>query len=235
MKKISPSRTFSILCWNVHKEMGRMAFEQTFSHLLAKCDPQLLLLQEAVLAPQALRTLSHFQLASVKNIEMTKLSYGILSASSFEMLSHTEILTHIKELYCMTKKGLLITSYRLNEKTALYVVNLHAINFVSHKHFLYELQRLLEHLREVDAPLIVAGDFNTWSKRREHHLEAFAASLGLTKAAMEDAHYIKTLWKKPLDHIFYRDLELLRAKAIDTQKVSDHNPLWAKFRYNDAS
>ena len=235
MKSTSSSQSFSVLCWNVHKEMGEAAFERAFSHLLTRYDPHLLLLQEAVLEPHAMHSLTHYNLASVKNIDFTKKGYGILSASRFELLCEVPIKTESRELYCMTKKSLLITAHPLGEREVLHVVNLHAINFVSHRVFLYELGRLKEYLQQIDTPLIVAGDFNTWSVKREKHLEAFAAMLGLERVEMEDAHHIKRLWEKPLDHIFYRELKLLRARAIDTKKVSDHNPIWAEFRYNGAS
>lgn len=234
MNGLSSSQSFGVLCWNVHKEMGEVAFERRLSQLLREYEPQLLLLQEAVLEPHAMHSLSDYNLASVKNIEFTKNAYGVLSASRFDTLCQVPVTTYAKELYCMTKKSLLITAHPLSEGEVFHVVNLHAINFVSHRVFLYELQRLKEHLQQIDTPLIVAGDFNTWSVKREKHLEDFATSLGLTKVQVEDAHHIKRLWKKPLDHIFYRDLELLKAKAIDTKKVSDHNPIWAEFRYNGA-
>ena len=234
MKSFVPSQSFGVLCWNVHKEMGQVVFERTLAHLLREFDPQLLLLQEAVLEPHALHSLSHYNLASVKNIEFTKNAYGVLSASRFDTLCQIPVTTHSKELYCMTKKSLLITAHPLGERGVLHVVNLHAINFVSHRVFLYELERLKEHLQQINTPLIVAGDFNTWSVKREKHLEEFAASLELEKAQMEDDHHIKRLWRKPLDHIFYRGLELLHSKAVDTKNVSDHNPIWAEFRYNGA-
>ena len=232
MQPASAAFTFGLLSWNVHKEMGQAAFERTLAHLLREYDPQLLLLQEAVLAPFALHLLSHYNLASVKNIAFTKHAYGVLSASRFETLCQIPVTTHSKELYCMTKKSLLITAYPLTEDTTLHVVNLHAINFVTHRVFLYELERLKEHLQQIKTPLIVAGDFNTWSKKRQQHLQSFAASLGLNKANVKDAHHIKHHWNKPLDHIFYRGVELLDAVAIDTGKISDHNPIWAKFRYS---
>ncbi len=235
MNSLSPAQSFGVLCWNVHKEMGESAFERTLADLLQKYDPQLLLLQEAVIEPHAMHSLSHYNLSSVKNIKFTKSAYGILSASRFDTLCEIPVSTHSKELYCMTKKSLLITAHPLGGDEVLHVVNLHAINFVSHRVFLYELGRLEEHLQQINTPLIIAGDFNTWSLKREKHVEKFAAALGMEQVEMEDAHHIKRLWKKPLDHMFYRGVELLKAKAIDTKKVSDHNPIWAEFRYNGIS
>ena len=228
-KEASDTRRFSLLCWNVHKEMEQERFKRHLSMLLRKFDPQLLLLQEAVLSSTALHPLFEYHLSSVKNIEFAKYGYGVLSASKFELLCSIPLATTSREFYCATKKSLLITAHELGNGNVLHIVNLHAINFVSHSVFLYELEQLKEHLQQIKTPLIVAGDFNTWSKKRHQHLQSFAASLGLNKANVKDAHHIKHHWNKPLDHIFYRGVELLDAVAIDTGKISDHNPILAKF------
>ena len=229
MSTPSPTQSFTLLCWNVHKEMGRSVFDKTLSSLIKSYEPHLLLLQEAVIEPYEI--LSNYNIASVKNIDFTKKAYGVLTASRFDLLCHTSMQTDSRELYCMTKKSLLVTAYSLEGGKILHVVNLHAINFVSHRVFLYELERLKKHLQQIDTPLIVAGDFNTWSVKREKHLEDFAASLGLKKADVKDAHYIKNHWKKPLDHIFYRGVDLKEARAINMANVSDHNPIWANFTF----
>lgn len=233
MSTSPPLQNFTLLCWNVHKEMGRDAFEKMLFSLLKTYEPHLLLLQEAVLEPHALHSLRNFKFVSVQNINFTKHAYGVLSASRLELLCHTPMQTDTRELYCMTKKSLLITAHSLGDGRHLHVVNLHAINFVSHRAFFYELQRLKEYLLQIDTPLIVAGDFNTWSVKRQNHLDNFAASLGLKRAKIEDAYHIKSLWKKPLDHVFYRGVKLKEARAVDTGSVSDHNPLVATFAFSE--
>ena len=231
-KEASATQRFGLLCWNVHKEMEQERFKRHFSNLLRRFDPELLLLQEAVLSSTALHPLAEYHLSSVKNIEFAKYRYGVLSASKFELLCSIPLATTSREFYCATKKSLLITAHSLGNENVLHIVNLHAINFVSHNVFLYELERLFEYLKEIDTPLLVAGDFNTWSKKRLKHLENFAASLQLQHVIAQAAHHIKQHWNKPLDHIFYRGLDLLHAMAIDTAKISDHNPIWAQFSYS---
>ena len=78
--------------------------------------------------------------------------------------------------------------------------------------------------------MIVVGDFNSWSNKRVNILEAFKSELSLTKAEVSMSHHIKHIFYKPLDHVFYRELDLVQAEAIDTKKISDHNPIYAKFR-----
>jgi endonuclease/exonuclease/phosphatase (EEP) superfamily protein YafD len=91
------------------------------------------------------------------------------------------------------------------------------------------MDRLLITLNDIRGPLIVAGDFNTWSDKRLIHLDSFAKNMGLKIATLQDDKYIKKLFFKPLDHIYYRELELLEAVVIDTKKISDHNPIYASF------
>jgi len=79
--------------------------------------------------------------------------------------------------------------------------------------------------------MIVTGDFNTWSKKRIEHLDHSARTIGLEPARFTNSHHIKQRFSKPLDHLYYRGLELTEAEVIDTGKVSDHNPIVATFRH----
>ncbi len=221
--------TFSLLCWNVHKEMGQSIFNETFKQLLNRFRPDLLALQEAVLDPHTSRYLPGYNFAASLNIGMRRKAFGVLSAGRCRFTGTLGIKTSRREIHIATRKSLLVTTHPLQNSSQLTVVNLHAINFVSGTIFIEEIERLLEHLRSVNGPLIVTGDFNTWSKKRLRYLETFAATIGLTAAKITDAHHIKQLFYKPLDHLYYRDLKLAEARAIDTGKVSDHNPIFARF------
>jgi endonuclease/exonuclease/phosphatase (EEP) superfamily protein YafD len=52
----------------------------------------------------------------------------------------------------------------------------------------------------------------------------------LQKAEITAPHHVKAVFSKPIDHIFYRGVTLIKAEAIDTKKVSDHNPIYATFK-----
>ncbi len=79
--------------------------------------------------------------------------------------------------------------------------------------------------------MIVAGDFNTWNLKRVQYLNEFSDDLGLKKVEFSDEKDIKKIFSNSLDYIFYRDLDLIYSKVIDSKKISDHNPIIAKFRY----
>ncbi len=216
---------FSLLCWNVHKEMGTPAFDRTFCALRRRYDPDLWLLQEAPFTPYAPHCLETYDYALAFNLKR----HGVLSAARCRFETAEAVRTRRRELRIATRKSFLITRHRLQNGAMLTAVNLHAINFVSAAVFADEILRLYERLRTVEGPLIVAGDFNTWSTKRLRSLDEFAAHLSLKQAAVHDAHHIKRMLFKPLDHLFYRGLTLLDARAVDTQQVSDHNPLIASF------
>ena len=77
-------------------------------------------------------------------------------------------------------------------------------------------------------PVIVAGDFNNWNKKRNTLIHEFCETLGLTQATFEEDKHIKRFAKHPLDLILYRNLKCDYALAVDSQQISDHNPLLLK-------
>jgi len=222
--------TFSLLSWNVHKEMGEKIFDQTFHQLQQRYKPNLILLQEAVFDTSTHKQFPHHKYGSAINISMKKKSFGVLTAGQCSFTEVLALKTIHRELHLATKKILLITSHPLENGRKLTLVNLHAINFVPTSVFIKEIDRLLLQLNNIEGPLIVAGDFNTWNSKRLMHMKQFAHTIGLKQAKLQDAHHIKHLFSKPLDHLYYRELELIEAHAIDTKKVSDHNPIYACFK-----
>jgi endonuclease/exonuclease/phosphatase (EEP) superfamily protein YafD len=222
-------KTFSLLCWNVHKENMHPRFHLQLQELLLKYPSDFLLFQEYKMPkhlPHGIKDLSY---AMAANMETKRHIYGLLTASSFSFESRYIELTHAKELLFSTKKSMLLTSHPFADKGTLHIVNMHGINFVSFKVFSKELAKIKALLQGCEGKMIVSGDFNNWSKRRIQILEEFRQSLFLEKALVHEEHHIKRVFSKPIDHIFYRGLKLIRAEAIDTKKVSDHNPIHAEF------
>ena len=173
--------------------------------------------------------LDDFSYAMASNIETFQHLYGVLTATQVAFKKIHQNLSNRREVGLITHKSMLITHHQLPDGQNLHVVNIHAINFVSIKIFTKELEKIKAELHSLSGPMIVGGDFNNWTKKRIKALETFQQALGLEKADVHQEHHIKKIFAKPLDHIFYRDLTLLKAEAIDTKKVSDHNPIYATF------
>lgn len=222
--------SFSLLLWNIHKENQDQAFSTTLQTLLYKHPCDLLLFQEFKHPKQSALTLPEYTYSLASNIETDKSYYGVLSAAKASFSTVTSAISQQQELFIATHKSFLITQHQLADQRELYLVNLHAINFVTLKSFRHELQKLEDALINYKGPMIVAGDFNSWSKGRVLELQKFQDSLGLQKAEVSASEHIKAIFFKPIDHLYYRDLTLLSAEAINTQKVSDHNPIYATFQ-----
>ncbi|WP_417690602.1 endonuclease/exonuclease/phosphatase family protein [Pseudidiomarina sp.] len=221
---------FGVLCWNTQKLTEKPRFQRALADVLADFPCLFLLLQEAKLSTKSNWLLPHWSYAVAPNMQTRRSTYGVLTASQYTFAEAQPRLSKKREGMFATHKSYMLSHHSLAEGGSLLVVNVHAINFVSTKQFSREIELIRAELLEHQGPLIVAGDFNVWSRQRRLRLLQFCRSLGLRKAIMVDPHHIKTYRQHPLDFIFYRDLSLQETSAIDTSTVSDHNPLYARFK-----
>lgn len=222
--------TFSLLCWNIHKENLHQSFHTKLDSLLLEYSSDFLLFQEYKLPKHKPHQLKDFSYAMAANIETKRHIYGLLTASYFGFDAKQIERTHQRELLITTRKSMLLTSHSFCDGDVLHMVNMHGINFVSFKSFDKELKKIESILKTYCGAMIVCGDFNNWSKKRMKALESFKEVLFLQKALIQEEDHVKHIFSKPIDHIFYRGLRLIRAEAINTKKVSDHNPLYAVFQ-----
>ena len=108
------------------------------------------------------------------------------------------------------------------------VINVHGINFelgmAAYQRQMNKLFRLAEHY---PGPVVLSGDFASWGKRRQAYLQNLAQQAKFAEVLPQPdqrSRFVST----PVDHLFYRGLQLLRTDVQDTN-ASDHNPLWAEF------
>ena len=230
-QKETLSNTFSLLVWNVHKENQENTFQETLKTILQTYPSDFLLFQEVKHPKVGTYSLAHYSYALASNIETSKNFFGVTTAAKICFNTINTSVSKDRELGGLaTHKSLLITQHTFSNNQNLHIVNLHAINFVSLKSFTLELTKIEQILQTYDGPMLIGGDFNNWSKKRIQALEHFQKQLHLNKAEIQHPHHIKSIFSKPIDHIFYRGVSLIKAKAINTKKVSDHNPIHAIFR-----
>jgi len=167
------------------------------------------------------------------NIQTKKNHYGVLTASSTIIKPLQQCLTQSREFGWTTHKTALITQHKLSNQETLTHINIHAINFVAHSVFKRELNKLFHHLEHITGPIIVSGDFNTWNKKRNQSLIQATQIIGLQKVEYPDSKAIKTMFKHPLDHIFFRGLTFQSSQALEINHISDHNPILATFCTNN--
>lgn len=221
---------FGVLCWNTQKLTETSKFQRALTHVLTHRPCLFLLLQEVKLSAKENWLLPQWSYAVAPNIQTRLSTYGVLTASQYAFTEAQARLSRKREGMFATHKSYMLSYHALAEGGALLVVNVHAMNFVRANHFSQEIEFIKDEILGHKGPLIVAGDFNVWSRQRRLRLLQFCRSVGLRQAIMVDPHHIKTYRQHPLDFIFYRDLSLREASAIDISTVSDHNPLYARFK-----
>ena len=122
-------------------------------------------------------------------------------------------------------KSALITRYALQGTDAtLAVANLHGVNFsLGLGRFREQLEGVASELARHRGPVVLGGDFNTWSQARHDVLGEIASRLDLTAVPLvEDGR--KRVFGNTLDHLFVRGFTVLKAHAPEV-KSSDHNPI----------
>ena len=108
------------------------------------------------------------------------------------------------------------------------VVNIHAVNFsLGIDVYSKQLGPIGEQIQYHRGPVIMAGDFNAWSRQRMKALFRFAQDMALHEVTFTDDHR-RTAFGRPLDFVFYRDMKVSEASVLVT-RASDHNPLLVEF------
>ncbi len=220
---------FSLLVWNIHKENQTKNFEKSFSSLMQTNPSDILMFQEVKYPKQNSFAFEKYSYVLGANIETKQNIFGVLTAAKCSFHNITTSLSTKKELGFSSHKSFLITQHQLCNGQTLYLANIHAVNFVSDKAFKYELQKIKNLLQTFKGPIIIGGDFNNWNKKRLQFLENFQKELELYKLTVEESHHVKQIFSQTIDHIYYRGIKPLKAVAIDTKKISDHNPIHALF------
>ncbi len=221
--------SFTLLAWNLQKHDFLHYQHRPIEELIQIPKTHLLSLQEASTRASQSRFFN-VPFVMAPNIQTRAKHYGVVTASCAPIKPYRQCMTQSRELGLATYKSALITHHPLANGDTLIHVNIHAINFVRNKVFTQELQQLWSYLSHQSGPMIISGDFNTWNRTRLRTLQHATERLKLKAVEFPDSKPIKTLFRQPLDHIFYRGLILEQAFALSVTHISDHNPLIASFQ-----
>jgi endonuclease/exonuclease/phosphatase (EEP) superfamily protein YafD len=220
-----------MLCWNVYKNNRKHPRFQSFLHKeVERSAIDIILFQEASFRDNHHFELSHFSYDAAANLEFRGEFYGVLTASKMESNYAKAYLSEGRESVLGPHKSLLLSNYLFEDGSSLLILNVHAINFRENQRYSKELERFLNLLKTHKGPMILAGDFNSWNQKRMDKLQKIAQKLSLTAVSFEKTGKVKSFMGKDLDFVFYRELELLEAEVIDEHKLSDHNPLFVRFK-----
>ena len=228
---IAVPNTFGVLCWNVHKNNTiHTEFEPFLQKFTQENKVDFLLFQEANFRDDKYFTLPNFTFDAAANLEFRGEFYGVLSASRVESKSAQAYLSEGKESLIGPHKSLILSAYPFEDGTELLVLNVHAINFRENKRYDKELERFLELMQDHQGPMIIAGDFNSWNKKRMLKLHEIREKLSLNAVPFKQIDKVKSFMGNHLDFIFYRGVELVDFKVHKDHRLSDHNPLFAQFK-----
>jgi endonuclease/exonuclease/phosphatase (EEP) superfamily protein YafD len=162
----------------------------------------------------------------------TKAVAGVLTLATAEMVFAGAF--REKELLFKTPKTFLFTRYRLEGRDKeLLVGNFHGV-LVGRKSFNEQLDTLVQKLKAHDGPLIIAGDFNAYTKKRDAALKKAIASLqakSVFDGLPPDNRTIRRGYA--LDDVFYRGLVLRKAPEVRQVETSDHNPILSEFELEE--
>jgi endonuclease/exonuclease/phosphatase (EEP) superfamily protein YafD len=233
--------SIKVLNWNIAKKSYDKNWVKDFLTILEQHQPDLIFLQEFRLDIEAGNLVNLIDMSwnfAPNFIDAHHQTYsGILTAAKISPFNKRAIITKHHEPIIKTPKVSLMTEYPLsNNKDSLLTINSHLINFVNINKFKSQLHELELALSTHQGPIIFAGDFNTWSRKRALFLYKIAMGLGLipvTFAPHQSKKIKRFLLSPPLDYIFYRGLreQKTSAKVLAHICSSDHKPLLAEFSY----
>ncbi len=217
----------SVINWNIYKaqEDGWAADFKSFIET-----QNLVLIQEAVNRQEIINLLEAQQPYWLLN---TGFYYegseaGVLIASSVPAIFNCGL--RITEPIIRVPKTVLISLYPLADSNKkLLVANIHGINFtLGTDTYDQQITAMVSIIEQHKGPVIIAGDFNSWSESRLAIVNAMVEKLVLKKLAYASQNRVR-IFGNALDHVFYRGLEIITEETLKVTS-SDHNPIKVSFR-----
>ncbi len=220
------------LVWNVYKKNNDVKWREEFEYIMNVYHPDIILFQESVstFTIEPIHSYRHFGYLFFPNFSYKNRAYGLLNASKSKIINFNSLYSRDFEPILKTPKMIMATKYKLNNGETLLVVNVHLINFVKTEKFQAQLRQIEEVCLSHKGAVVLAGDFNTWNRKRFSLLCESAKKLSLKMVKFPVNSSKRSILKEPLDHIFYRGLKLKRSKVLEFCKSSDHKPLLASFK-----
>ncbi|MFK8020357.1 MAG: endonuclease/exonuclease/phosphatase family protein [Pseudomonadales bacterium] len=217
---LDPSQ-ITLLNWNIAKG-NHKGWQQDFKALCKTVD--IALLQEAKLEYDMPALFNeHCCWSFAPGFTRPDHSTGVMTMAVAETINRS-VHSH-REPWTRIPKAALISEFKLQDSDlTLMVANVHAINFTAGvRSFKRQLYSLLDELLHHHGPIIFAGDFNTWRRKRLSVVDDIIQILGLEVIQFAFDHR-KQAFGMALDHVFVRGLTGSSA-AVEAVFSSDHNPM----------
>jgi len=225
--ELPSDREINVVSWNIHRNADP-GWEADLARFAQASD--LVVLQEATLTA-SLRD----QLSKAKRVwthadawAFDGINNGVLTAAS--ATPDSACVQRAAEPLISLPKSALIAWYRIRgRREPLVVANVHAVNFtLDLTVYQRQIENVIDVLEPHKGPVILAGDFNTWSPVRVKVLEDAAARIGLVEAKPLRGERSRFLGMTA-DYVFVRGLAV-EDVWVETVTSSDHLPIRAKLR-----
>jgi len=217
----------AFLNWNIYKGNGEN-WQQDLTSFAQNHD--LMTIQEATLDEEFTGLLESNDFNWVMNTAfyLNGTAAGVMTVANSNAVHSCGF--KITEPLIRIPKSTLVSYYKINgSDKRLLVANIHGINFTfGVTTYREQLDILYSAIKQHRGPMIVAGDFNSWSDDRMNEVGDLVSKLSLSK--IEYPVNNKThLFGNAIDHVFYRQLELVSNKVWQVSS-SDHNPISVRFK-----
>ncbi len=218
--------TFKVAVWNMYKGK-KPSWETSFFKLAHSHD--ILISQEMFMKgrmEEIFTSTEGFEFTSATSFyfdgnERT----GVATISKVPSFIQEFQRSHYREPIIRSPKVVLVSTYPLANGEELLVANIHAINFVSARKLRHQIQTVANRINEHVGPVIFAGDFNTWSRRKQRYMRKILKAAGLTEVKYHGGDHRMRVFKNLIDFLWYRGLKLEEAKVLGNIDGADHIPM----------
>lgn len=217
----------AFLNWNIYKGNAE-GWQQDLSSFAQNHD--VMAIQEATLDGEFTGLLEKYDFNWIMNTAfyLNGTAAGVMTVANSNAVHSCGF--KVTEPLLRIPKATLVSYYQINgSDKKLLVANIHGINFtfgVSTYH--QQLDELYDAIKHHEGPMIVAGDFNSWSDDRMSLVSEMINKLSLSRIEYS-VNYKTHVFGNAIDHVFYRQLELVSNQVLQVSS-SDHNPISVNFR-----
>jgi endonuclease/exonuclease/phosphatase (EEP) superfamily protein YafD len=235
----------TLLTWNTQK-LGDPKIARDLSNLIDQQNPDLVFLQEVRIDQLKYDEMGGYFAKAWSYPWPSGPRVGMLTLSNSSPIKIQSVQTEWREFFVTAPKVSLITKHHLPKGETLLAVNVHLLNFEPWEPFMFSAQlRDLElAMAQHDGPIIMAGDFNTWSDARLALVDNLARTLRLEevtgirrgrKTGDLDLALLNWIFRVdqelPLDRVYSRGFAAVSAQVLPNDS-SDHRPVLVTLTLN---
>ncbi|MCB9073281.1 MAG: endonuclease/exonuclease/phosphatase family protein [Bdellovibrionaceae bacterium] len=218
-RAVALPENFELAVWNIYKGK-KTVFPSEVGNIIGKSD--VVLFQEMTgntnLQQQIIRGNPDLGWSTAEGYVRHNQYTGVATGSKVKPLNEMALRSPTREPIINSPKSILVTDIP-SVKGPVRVINVHAINFTTDESFRKHIRQISGYIENYRGPIIVGGDFNTWSSSRKAILNEAILKNGLKKISSANQSLLS------LDHVYSRGISILEQTKLSRTKASDHQPI----------